>query len=198
MTVSPLWISSTSALVLAVIGLAVQLRDRRLRWLDSRDRGRAQADLVSAWTSWGDPLEGRRSARVLVTNASKQAVYDVFIDLQNPVTGVEERHPIGDLGPGRTGEVTLPGPIDAEGERWEPRAMFPQLYFQDLAYQRWLRDSVGRLRPDNEDGLHWNSLETETATGPTWRPLRLQRGFRRGWWRSRSPCALGLAPEPSD
>jgi hypothetical protein len=179
MTVSPLWISSLSALALAIIGLVVQMRDRRTRWLDSRDRGRAQADLVSAWTSWGNTAEGRRSARVLVMNASKQAVYDVFVDVHNPLTGVEERHAIGDLGPERTGEVTLPGPNDAEAEQWEPRAMFPRLYFQDLAYQRWLRDSVGRLRPDNEDGLHWNSLETETSTGPTWRPLRLQRRFRR-------------------
>jgi hypothetical protein len=178
MTVSALWISTISALVLAVIGLAVQLRDRRLRWLASRDRGRAQADLVSAWTSWGDPLDGRRSARVLVTNSSKQAVYDVFIDLRNPVTGAEERHAVGDLGPGRTGEVRLPGPIDAEAERWDPRAMLPRLYFQDLAYQRWLRDSVGRLRPDIEDGLRWNTLETEMTPGPH---RRRQRGFLRGW-----------------
>jgi hypothetical protein len=181
MSVSPLWISSTSALALAVIGLVVQMRDRRLRWSESRDRGRAQASLVSAWTSWADPLERRQSARVLVRNASKQAVYDVFVDLRNPVSGVEERHPMGDLGPESTGEVTLPGPTDAEVERWEPRAMFPRLYFQDLEYQRWLRDSVGRLRPDNEDGLHWNSLETETAAGPTWRPLRLHRRSRHGW-----------------
>lgn len=177
MTVSPLWMSSISALVLAIIGLTVQLRDRRLRWLDSRDRGRAQADLVSAWTSWGEPLDGRRCARILVTNASKQAVYDVFIDLLDPETRVEERHAVGDVGPGCTAEIALAGPRDAEGERWEPRAMFPRLYFQDLAYQRWIRDSVGRLRPDIEDGLHWNSLETETATGPRW---RLERAFRRG------------------
>jgi hypothetical protein len=181
MTASPLWISSVSALVLATIGLAVQLRDRRLRWLANRDRGRAHADLVSAWTSWGDPLEERRSAQVLVTNSSTQAVYDVFIDLINPATGIEERHALGDLGPGRTGQITLPVPINAEAERWEPRAMFPRLYFQDLAYQRWLRDSVGRLRPDNEDGLRWNSLETETATGSNWQPFRLGRRFRRGW-----------------
>ena len=178
MTVSPLWISSLSALVLAIIGLAVQLRDTRKRWHDSRDRGRAQAGLVSAWTSWADTVEGRRSARVLVMNASKQAVYDVFVDVCNPVTGIEERHPIGDLGPQRTGEVTLPGPNDATAERWEPRAMFPRLYFQDLGYQRWLRDSVGRLRPDNEDGLHWNSLETETSTGPVQWPFRLRRKIR--------------------
>lgn len=176
MTVSPLWMSSTSALVLAVIGLTVQLRDRRLRWLDSPDRGRAQADLVSAWTSWGEPLDGRRCARALVTNASKQAVYDVFIDLLDPVSGVEERHPVGDVG--RTAEIRLPGPRDAEGERWDPRAMFLRLYFQDLAYLRWISDSVGRLRPNIEDGLHWNSLETETAAGLRW---RLQRPFRRGW-----------------
>jgi hypothetical protein len=179
MTVSPLWISSSAALALAIIGLLVQLRDRRTRWFESRERGRVQADLVSAWTAWGDIVEGRRSAQVLVMNGSKQAVYDVFVDIYNPVTGVEERHPIGDLGPERTGEVTLPGPTAAQAEHWEPRAMFPRLYFQDLAYQRWLRDSVGRLRPDNEDGLHWNSLATETSTGPTWWPTWLQRRLRR-------------------
>jgi hypothetical protein len=181
MAVSPLWISSLSALVLAVLGLAVQLRDRRLRWLESRDRGRAQADLVSAWTSWGGSVEARRTVRVLVSNASKQAIYDVFVDLRNPVSGAEERYPIGDLGPECTGEVALPGPVDAEAERWERRAMFPRLYFQDLRYQRWLRDSVGRLRPDNEDGYQWNSLETETAPGPGWRPFDRRRRFRSGW-----------------
>jgi hypothetical protein len=178
MNVSPLWISSLSALVLAIIGLAVQLRGTRKRWHDSRDRGRAQADLVSAWTAWGNTVDGRRSVRVLVMNASQQAVYDVFVDLRNPVTGAAERHPIGDLGPQRTGDVTLPGPNDAAAERWEPRAMFPRLYFQDFEYQRWLRDSVGRLRPDNEDGLHWNSLRTETTTGPFQWPFRLTRKIR--------------------
>ena len=179
MSVSPLWISSISALVVAVIGLVVQLRDRRLRWLDSPDRGRAQANLVSAWTAWGDPLDGQRAASVLVTNASKVAVYDVFIDLINPVTGVEERHSIGDVGPERTGQLTIAGPEDPEATRWEPRALLPRLYFQDLTYQRWLRDSVGRLRPDNEDGLHWNSLETEIATGPGSGLFGRQRRLRR-------------------
>lgn len=161
--------------VLAVIAVAALMRERRLRWSGRRDRGREQANLVTAWTTWGDEPDGQpRTARVRVANMSNQAVYNMFVDIVNPVTSREDRLDIGDLGPGEKTELVIEAPSGPDAAYWVPGALMPRLNLRDTNYQRWERNSVGRLVPDNQDGLQWNTLDTETMTGPSWRPFRLR------------------------
>lgn len=110
---------------------------------------------MTAWVDWHVPEHATfakpRLPAVFVTNSSGAAVYDAFFDYRDPVSGASFRKPIGPVPP-RTTRVSI---IDYEGHLdhdWEPAAMFPRLNFRDAASNRWIRDAMGRLKPDNEWG----------------------------------------------
>lgn len=158
-----------------------QVDRRELR----RNEARRQASKVTAWTDVdrvdGATLHENCGARILIGNSSHQAVYDVFVAFRDPTTGQEQRHVFGDIAPRSVIEFRVARPTLQGGLAWEPGALFPRTYFRDANAQRWLRDSAGRLRPDNEDGSVWNTLTTERSplTAPRWtlqRPRRAARG----------------------
>lgn len=84
-----------------------------------------------------------------MANASDAAVFDVFIGYFRPGDGQLLRDSIGPVPPGesRRLDVEISGAIEP---RWEPAVMAPRIYFRDSAYRRWIRDTVGRLRVDDE------------------------------------------------
>ena len=153
-----------------VVAIAVTLfllrqgqRDRReLR----RTSGREQASKVSWWTTWADPVARDAEhlcAVIHIANSSDQAIHDVFADIYEPCDGSERRRAFGDLGPHGTSTFEILVPRSLVVSNWGPAALMPRVFFRDADAQRWIRDSVGRLRPDNEDGNVWNTLETEGA-----------------------------------
>lgn len=117
---------------------------------------RDQATRVTGWADW-DHCSSRIDSEtpnvpaIWVANSSDAAIYDVFVDYRRPGDGQLLRDSIGPVPPGeqRKLELQIGGAIEAG---WEPGAMFPRIYFCDSSYQRWIRDSVGRLRVDDEWG----------------------------------------------
>jgi hypothetical protein len=125
------------------------------RELRREQRGQ-QASRVTIWCEWNldsPDADYDRPAipAVFVSNASEQAVYEVFVDYLDPVEGVPVRIDVGPVPPGATRHRDVLASIPAE-KRWEPSSLMPRLFFRDAEGQYWMRDSIGRLRRDPGPG----------------------------------------------
>lgn len=144
----------------AVVATAVSLFLLRQGQADRRElrqeqRGQ-QASRVTTWCEWNldspdADYDQPAIPAVFVSNASEQAVYEAFVDYLDPVDGVPVRIDVGPVPPGATRHRDVLACIPNE-QHWEPSSLMPRLYFRDAEGQRWMRDSIGRLRRDPGPG----------------------------------------------
>lgn len=145
-------VSLCTMVIATVVTLFLLNQGQRDRRALTREAKREQARHVSAWADWqhlGDLATFGKPhlPAVFIRNSSSAAVYDVFVDYRAPIDGAATRVAIGPVPPGETRirQIDYDGKLESN---WEPAALFPRVNFRDSTGQRWLRDAMGRLRPD--------------------------------------------------
>lgn len=147
---------SAPAWTAALGGLATLSLSVRVAWIQVKDRRQEQADrrmiqarLVTAWVDDGRVLDDF-VARVLIRNASDQAVYRLTVALGVGVRGRYAVHRSA-LGPGDVWEYEFHLPGYPHGE-----LDAPALRFTDASGLDWIRTGVGQLRPYvHDDEANW-------------------------------------------
>ena len=143
-----------------VIATAVSLYLLRQGQLDRRsireEQRRSQARLVTIWADWNPDSPERdfdqpHVPAICVANASNEAVYEVFVDYRDQSDGAPVRIDFGAVPPGQTRSRDVATPA-ARDPRWEPSSLLPRLFFRDAEGRGWMRDIMGRLRPDPGPG----------------------------------------------
>lgn len=149
-------VTTSAAAVSSGLSLFLLRQGQRDRHEMRRQAERDQAQHVTGWADWDRSPNNIDSElpnlpAIWVANASSQAIFDVFVDYRRPGDGRLLRDSIGPVPPGerRKLELQIGGVIEAG---WEPAPTFPRVYFCDSSYRRWIRDSAGRLRIDDEWG----------------------------------------------
>lgn len=148
----PALISSTTAVVATAVSLFLLRQGQADRRELRHNQEREQARQITSWADWHSNSDVATFARprlpaIHVRNSSDAAVYDVFVDFRAPVDGAHLRASIGAIPPGEIRRRL----IDYDGhleDGWEPAALFSRVNFRDSEGRRWLRDALGRLRPD--------------------------------------------------
>ena len=143
-----------------VIATAVSLYLLRQGQLDRRalrdEHRRSQARLITIWTDWNPDSPERdfdqsQVPAISVANASNEAVYEVFVDYRDQSDRAPIRIDFGAVPPGQTRSRDVATP-PARDPRWEPSSLMPRLFFRDAEGHGWMRDVMGRLRPDPGPG----------------------------------------------
>ena len=147
-------------MLLAIVATAVSLFLLRQGQADRgevrQEQHGQQASRVTTWCEWNlDSPEADHDRlaipAIYVSNASKQAVYEVFVDYYDPVDGVRVRIDVGPVPPDATRQRDVLASIP-DDKRWEPSSLMPRSYFRDAEGQRWMRNSMGRLGKDPGPG----------------------------------------------
>ncbi len=137
---APAWVAAVGTvgtLTVAVLVAWIQVLDRRR---ERYDRLATQARLVTAWVEQDIVSSTPPTLRVLVTNASPQAIYDIAIALEVGSRGRYSQWR-NSLGPSETARIDF---AIAGYPRGELSA--PTLAFTDAAGRRWIRLDWGFLR----------------------------------------------------
>lgn len=152
-------ISSTTAVLATGVSLFLLRQGQVDRRALRQDKEREQARQITSWSDWHSDefatFAKPQLPAVFVSNSSDAAVYDVFVDFRAPVSGDLFRASIGPVPPGESRMKV----IEYDGslvDDWEPAALHARVNFRDSDGKRWLRDSLGRLRPDpgaGQDGF---------------------------------------------
>lgn len=149
-------ITSVGTVIATIVALFLLRQGQKDRRALSEERRRDQAKQVTIWSDWNPDspeadFDQPHVPAIHVANASDEAVYQVFVDYRDQSDGVPVRIDFGAVPPGQERSRDVPTPA-ANDPRWEPSSLMPRLYFRDADGRGWMRDVMGRLRPDPGPG----------------------------------------------
>ncbi|MGQ2910682.1 hypothetical protein [Aeromicrobium sp.] len=148
-------VSSAAAIIATGLSLFLLRQGQSDRRALRREQRRDQATRISSWADWYSDdqmtFAQPRMPGIYVANASGAAIYDVFVDFRDPISGDHLRAPVGPVPPNdqKRVDVEVEGPFPSG---WAPEQLFAQVNFLDAGGVRWTRGFQGRLLEDPGPG----------------------------------------------